>query len=79
MKTLCTLAAFLLPLLCAAAEDKPKIDWQRGPCCGGNQPSIACKTCARCAYCGKTGKHGERPANSATCVVCERRQKQAPR
>lgn len=57
-------------LAASALADAPKIQWQRGPCLGGNKPSAACKTCERCAYCGR--KAPGREANSATCVVCEK-------
>lgn len=61
----------VLILLCitglAHAGEAPKIERQRGPCLGGNRPSVRCKTCEHCAYCGKDkGRAG----NSATCVVC---------
>lgn len=76
MKVRCILAAVILPLACSAGEKAPKIDWQTGPCRGGNQPSLGCRNCQQCAYCGRwKGKvvKDHRPANSATCIVCERR------
>ena len=69
MRIACMALAFTIPLLCAG--DEVKIDWQRGRCLGGNQPSVHCKNCSTCNYCGKRGRYGSRPQNSATCVMCE--------
>lgn len=64
--------AAVLPLAQAGEEALPvAIDWQRGRCLGGNQPSKMCKNCSTCNYCGKKGRYGARPENSATCAVCE--------
>jgi len=62
------LAIFLGGIMVATAgADAPaKIQYQRGPCCGGNKPSAACKTCAHCAYCSPKRHPG------GTCVVCEK-------
>jgi len=65
----------VLALILLALAGAPKIEWQRGPCLGGNQSATACKTCAHCAYGGKD--HG-RGANSATCKVCEKPGQPAP-
>jgi hypothetical protein len=60
------LAALLAAALPALANDAPpKIEWQRGPCRGHNQPSCACKTCLHCAYCSPKRWNG-------TCVVCQK-------
>lgn len=66
---LIVIIALLTPL--AHTGEEVPIDWQRGRCLGGNQPSKMCKNCSTCNYCGKKGRYGSRPENSATCAVCE--------
>jgi hypothetical protein len=60
------LAVLLSSTLAAFADAPPKVQYQRGPCAGGNKPSSACKTCAHCAYCGPKRHPG------GTCAVCEK-------
>ena len=61
-----TLLLLLASVALSAAADQPKIEYQRGPCLGGNKPSARCKTCKDCAYCGPKRHPG------GVCAVCEK-------